>query len=249
MLYHAAFCQHEACCTSSLLRLQLVVSVTTVGSSLLLLRVTQLVHCTQSHSSHRHSTLHINLLCVDPPLPPLPHPSTEQLALSVRFSVLLVLCWSASPSLVALMSALSSPKVAQASTPKAITADAKSARDDTTHSSPLWLLVPAVVLADRVGVSLSACVLVCWCVSVPSPSAAVASSGASLPSSPSKSSKRAVEADRRKADQMSAEVVRAQSLASARWSDCLLCPVVLSASTAGQPVPPHTAAALPVRLP
>ena len=32
-----------------------------------------------------------------------------------------------------------------------------------------------------------------------------------------------MEAERRKADQMSAEVVRAQSLASARWSDCLLC--------------------------
>ena len=46
---------------------------------------------------------------------------------------------------------------------------------------------------------------------------------ASIPTSPSKSSKRAVEVDRRKADQMSAEVVRAQSLASARWSDCLLC--------------------------
>ena len=46
---------------------------------------------------------------------------------------------------------------------------------------------------------------------------------ASIPPSPSKSSKRVLDADRRKADAMSAEVLRAQSLASARWSDCLLC--------------------------
>ena len=51
----------------------------------------------------------------------------------------------------------------------------------------------------------------------------VAPPAVSVPASPSKASKRVVEAERRKADQMSAEVVRAQSLASARWSDCLLC--------------------------
>ena len=65
------------------------------------------------------------------------------------------------------------------------------------------------------------CVLALYC-SAPSPKGADLPSG-SIPGSPSKASRKVVEADRRKADQMSAEVVRAQSLASARWSDCLLC--------------------------
>ena len=130
----------------------------------------------------------------------------ELCAVSVRCAIPARLQQSAA------MSALLSPKPAQLSTPTA-------SGDSTTSAHSRGII-------DRTRLSryiialcqwLTVHVVVCVC------SVAPVASPAGLPASPSKASKRVVEAERRKADQMSAEVVRAVSLASARWSDCLLC--------------------------